>query len=216
MQLTGRAESSVRPAVAADATVIARIQVVTWRTAYRSLLPAEVLDTWDDEAVTASWASAITAPPTPGHGVLVAREGEDAVGYLAYGPAELGAGEASSPEGPSSEIAAVVVEPRWGRRGHGSRLVAAAVDLLSATGTRRLQTWVATGDTVTASFLASAGWAADGWSRTLDAGSTAVHERRWHTLLGDPADGPHDAGHHHTHDEHPHVERTHDHQDGPA
>lgn len=185
MQLTGRTESSVRPAVPGDAAAVARVQRVTWRTAYRSLLPADVLDSWDDEAVTASWTAAITAPPTPGHGVLVAREGEEQVGYLAYGPAELTSGEESSPDGPTSEVAALVVEPRWGRRGHGSRLLAAAVDLLRPTGVRRLQTWVPEEDLVTSGFLESAGWAADSWTRTLDTGGTPIRERRWHALIDD-------------------------------
>ncbi len=185
MQLTGRAESSVRPATPADAAEVARVQRVTWRTAYRELLPADVLDRWDDDAVTASWAAAIGTPPTPGHGVLVATENGSVVGFLAHGPAELQPGETSSPDGPTSELQALLVEPRWGRRGHGSRLLAAVVDLVVPTGVRRLQVWVPTADLVTAGFLGSAGWAADGWTRTLDAGSSTIHEQRWHTALVD-------------------------------
>ena len=49
-RLTGSADASVRPARPADAADIARIQLVTWRTAYRSVLPAAVLDEWDDDA----------------------------------------------------------------------------------------------------------------------------------------------------------------------
>lgn len=183
MQLTGRAEASIRPAVPADAPAIARIQRVTWRTAYRSLLPMQVLDDWDDDAVAASWTAAITSPPTPGHGVLVAREGEEQVGYLAHGPAELADGEAPSPDGPTSELTALLVEPRWGRRGHGSRLLAAAVDVARATGTRRLQSWLPDGDVVTSRFFESAGWAADGWTRTLDTGTSTIREQRWHALI---------------------------------
>jgi len=183
VQLTGRAEPAVRPARPADAPAIAHVQLVTWRTAYRSLLPADVLDTWDETAAAESWTQAITSPPTPGHGLLVATEGPEQVGYLAYGPAELAEDETSSPEGPTTEVAALVVEPRWGRRGHGSRLLAAAVDLLLPTGVRRLQQWVPETDEVTAGFLESAGWAADGWARTLDTGTSTIREHRWHVLL---------------------------------
>lgn len=189
MQLTGRAESSVRPAVPADAADIARVQRIAWRTAYRSLLPAAVLDEWDDGAVAAGWATSLAEPPTPAHGVLVAQEGGATVGFLAHGPAEVTAQDPASPDGPSSEVTALLVEPRWGRRGHGSRLVAAAVDLLTPTGVRRLQMWVPREDPVTSGFLESAGWAPDGWSRTLDAGTTTIHEHRWHVLLGDD-EGP--------------------------
>ena len=190
--LTGRANASVRPAVPADAELIARVQLITWRTAYRSLLPAAVLDGWDDAAAAASWRLAIASPPTPGHAVLVAEEAGTLVGFAAYGPAELAPDEAPSPEGPSTDVSALLVEPRWGRRGHGSRLVAAVADLARVDGTARLVMWLPEADRVTAGFLESAGWAQDAWARTLDTGTSTIREVRWQTLLRDP--DPSDAG----------------------
>ncbi len=179
----GTAEVSVRPARPDDAAAVAHVQAVTWRTAYRSLLPIEVLDGWDEAAAAERWRAAVTAPPTPGHGVLVALERDAVVGFAAHGPAELGAGESPHPAGPSSEVAALLVEPRWGRRGHGSRLLAAVAELAEATGTARLQVWLPEQDTVSAGFFESAGWAPDGWLRTLDTGGVPLREVRWHTLL---------------------------------
>jgi GNAT superfamily N-acetyltransferase len=179
----GTAEASVRPARPDEAAEIARVQAVAWRTAYRSVLPAQVLDDWDEEAAGAAWRRAVTAPPTPGHGVLVALERDVVVGFAAYGPAEVSPGEAASPDGPTTEVAPLLVEPRWGRRGHGSRLLAAVVDLARATGTARLQVWLPESDSVSAAFFESAGWAPDGWARTLDTGATPLREVRWHTLL---------------------------------
>ena len=138
---------SVRPARPSDAAEIARIQAVTWRTAYRSVLPREVLDDWDEAAATVAWHSAVTAPPTPGHGVLVAVEGQTVVGFAAYGPPELAAGEQPDPAGPTAELSTLLVEPRWGRRGHGSRLLAAVADLAGSTGVARLQAWLIETDT---------------------------------------------------------------------
>jgi GNAT superfamily N-acetyltransferase len=181
----GTADVSVRPARPEDAAAVAHVQVVTWRTAYRSLLPPAVLDGWDEVAATESWRAAIATPPTPGHGVLVAVERSEIVGFAAYGPAELTAGESAHPAGPSVEIAPLLVEPRWGRRGHGSRLLAAVVDLARPTGTGRLQCWLAESDRVSAGFLESAGWAPDGWARTLDTGGAPLREIRWHTVLHD-------------------------------
>src|SRR3954452_13416209 len=86
---SGSADASVRPAHPDDAAGIARVQVVTWRTAYRSALPAAVLDEWDAESAEALWRTAITSPPTPGHGVLVALEQNTIVGFAAFGPPEL-------------------------------------------------------------------------------------------------------------------------------
>ena len=186
-RLTGSADASVRPARPEDAADIARIQLVTWRTAYRSVLPADVLDDWDDERSTAAWRTAAASPPTPGHGLLVAREGDTPVGFVAFGPAELTAAEQSHPAGPTTELSTLLVEPRWGRRGHGSRLLAAVVDIARGAGTARLQTWLLEPDSVSAGFLESAGWAPDGWARTLDTGTTSLREVRWHTLLDDQA-----------------------------
>ncbi len=184
-RLTGSADASVRPARPADAAEIARIQAVTWRTAYRALLPLELLDQWDEAIATATWHAAVTTPPTPGHGVVLALERQTPVGFAAYGPAELTAGEHPDPAGPTTEITTLLVEPRWGRRGHGSRLLSAVADLARSGGAARLQRWLLEPDRASADFYESAGWAPDGWARTLDTGGTPLREIRWHALLDD-------------------------------
>ena len=184
-RVTGTADVSVRPARPDDAAEIARVQVVTWRTAYRALLPAAVLDDWDTGTATESWRAAIASSPTPAHGVLVALEGNSVVGFAAFGPAELAAGETSDPTGPTTELSTLLVEPRWGRRGHGSRLLAAVADVAGRGGATRLQAWLPEPDAVSAGFYDSAGWAPDGWARTLDTGNAPLREIRWHALLGD-------------------------------
>ena len=171
----------MRPARPEDAPAIARVQSTTWRTAYRAVLPATVLDDWDDDAVAASWRSAITAPPTPAHLVLVAVERQDVVGFAALAPI------ADAPD--AAELGPLLVEPRWGRRGHGSRLLAAVADLSAADGRSRLQAWLLESDRASAAFFGSAGWAADGWARTLETGGTPLRELRWHTRL-DEEDSP--------------------------
>jgi GNAT superfamily N-acetyltransferase len=173
----------VRPARPDDAEAVARVQLVTWRTAYRTLLPAAVLDDWDEPAAVDAWRAAVVAPPTPAHGVLVALDGTEVTGFAAFGPAELTDGGEPLPAGPTNEVTTLLVEPRWGRRGHGSRLLAAVADLAAAAGVVRLQMWLPEQDTVTTRFLTGTGWAADGWARTLDTGSSTLRELRWHTML---------------------------------
>jgi GNAT superfamily N-acetyltransferase len=187
-RLTGSADVSVRPATPDDAADIARVQAIAWRTAYRALLPTELLDTWDEDAAAQSWRAAVVAPPTPGHRVLVALEGNTVVGFSAFGPAELADGETSDPALPTAEVSTVLVEPRWGRRGHGSRLLAAVVDVARSQGVGRLRTWLPEADQVSASFLEAAGWQPDGWARTLDTGAEPLRELSWHTLIGDAGD----------------------------
>ena len=178
----------MRRARAADAEAIAQAQLITWRTAYRALLPAAVLDDWNSPAAVDAWRRAVTAPPTPAHGVLVALDGDVVAGYAAFGPAEPGTDEEPTPDGTTVEVGALLVEPRWGRRGHGSRLLAAVVDLAAAGGAVGLQLWLPEDDTVTARFLDGAGWAPDGWTRTLDTGTSSIRQLRWHTTL-DEEDG---------------------------
>jgi GNAT superfamily N-acetyltransferase len=183
-RVTGNSDVSVRPARSDDAAEIARIQLVTWRTAYRALLPKAVLDEWDADAAAASWRAAVASPPTPGHGVLVALERNTVVGFAAFGPAELAGGETGDPAGPTAEVGTLLVEPRWGRRGHGSRLLAAVADVARGGGAARLQVWLPEADGVSAGFYESAGWAPDGWARTLDTGDAEpLREIRWHALL---------------------------------
>jgi GNAT superfamily N-acetyltransferase len=181
---SGTADASVRPAFPGDAAEIARIQVVTWRTAYRAVLPPSMLEDWDADAAIDAWQRAVSAPPTPGHGVLVALEKNTVVGFAAYGPAELSGDERPDPAGPTTELSTLLVEPRWGRRGHGSRLLAAVADLAGNTGAARLQVWLPEADQVSAGFYEAAGWGPDGWARTLDTGDVPLREIRWHALLG--------------------------------
>ena len=178
LRLTGSADVSVRPAAPDDAAAIARVQLVTWRTAFTGLLPADVLDAWDDDAAAATWRAAVSAPPSADHTVLVAVDSGAVVGFAATAPAD-----------DSRELTVLLVEPRWGRRGHGSRLLAAVADLARASGATALTTWLPEQDRVTSRFLETAGWAPEGGVRLLESGDDAVRQLRWQTRLDgdDPA-----------------------------
>jgi GNAT superfamily N-acetyltransferase len=175
------ADVSVRPARPDDAGELGRIQVATWRWGYREILPAEVRDGLSEDAAASAWASAIATPPTPGHRVLVALEGGTVVGFTAFGPADER--EPDDPEEPTVTVAALLVEPRWQRRGHGSRLAAALTDLAREDGAVRVVVWTPEADTAMREFLVGAGWAPDGLARALDTGAGELREIRLHTRL---------------------------------
>jgi GNAT superfamily N-acetyltransferase len=181
------ADVSVRPARSDDAGELGRIQVETWRTAYGEILPAAVLDGLSAADVGATWGEAITTPPSPRHHVLVALEKDWRVGFVALGPADDLEAEDQEPA-TTLALALILVEPRWGRRGHGSRLLAAAVDHARLDGMTRAISWVPEGDTVTRDFLTSAGWAPDGLVRAFDTGAGELREIRLHTSLVAEAD----------------------------
>ncbi|HEY7100393.1 MAG TPA: GNAT family N-acetyltransferase [Mycobacteriales bacterium] len=172
------ADVAVRAARPADVPEIARIQVDTWRTAYTRFLPESVLAALDVTAAAQAWEAAVVSPPSPEHHVLVATEGSYTVGFVAVGPS----GEEDARPG-EAEVAALLVEPRWGRRGHGSRLLAAAVDYLRQDGMTGLVAWVPDGDRASTAFYESAGWEPDGTARILEADGGSVRETRWHVAL---------------------------------
>src|SRR3954451_10968396 len=178
------ADVSVRPARPDDAGEIGRIQVATWRTAYATILPGAVLESLSETEGAAAWAAAISSPPSPRHHVLVAQEQEWLVGFVALGPAdEVEDGEPDAAT--TVAVAPILVEPRWGRRGHGSRLLAAAVDHARADGMTRAVAWIPESDTPSREFLLSAGWAPDGLVRALDTGAGELREIRLHTGLAE-------------------------------
>jgi GNAT superfamily N-acetyltransferase len=183
------ADVSVRPASPADVAEIARIQVETWKVAYDKILPAQVLDALDPAEVAQGWQPAVTAPPSARHHVLIAMEGGARVGFTAFGPDPDPQPEDPEPDS-TNAVSVLLVEPRWGRRGHGSRLLAAIADLTREAEANRLVAWVPAKDTASLEFYRSAGWAADGLQRELDTGAGTVHELRLHTSLSDDPEEP--------------------------
>ena len=179
----------VRPARPEDADEIARIQLVTWRTAYRRLFPAHVLANLDEAYLARGWREAITETPSPRHRVLIAVEQSETattvVGFAAGGPADE---QALAPEEPALDdhVAAItdlLVEPRWGRRGHGSRLLAATVDLWREDAFKSAVAWAYDADEAMKKFLASTGWEPDGATRALDVDDMLVPQIRMHVAL---------------------------------
>ncbi|MGH3519455.1 MAG: GNAT family N-acetyltransferase [Haloechinothrix sp.] len=163
-----------------DAPEIARIQRDTWRAAYADLLGADAMTRLDGPATEQRWAAAIGHPDTD---VFVATEGSYTVGFCVSGPAP--SDELADPDGRLPEdavrigfIATVLVEPRWGRRGHGGRLLAAAARALRSRGAQRAVTWVSESDSATLSFYRGVGWNPDGTVRTLDTGDRTIREMR--------------------------------------
>ncbi|MCR3748439.1 GNAT family N-acetyltransferase [Lentzea californiensis] len=168
------ADAGVHTATAADLSEIARIHRETWRLAYAELLPPEVLDALDtDEA----WALAVQSGA-----VLKATEGEWVVGFVVASKApdeEVAKADGSLPEdAATTALLSVLVEPRWGRRGHGTRLVAEAVRRLGETGATRGIAWVPEADEASRNFYERLGWTGDGTVRTLDAGGRPLREVR--------------------------------------
>ncbi len=169
------ADVSVRPARPEDAERIARVQLATWREAYAGLLAPETLDT-PEVQLAAVWLNAIETR-TSRTRVLVAMDRAELVGFLASAP--------SLDEDAGLEVSALLVEPRWGRRGHGSRLLAAAVEHGRGDAEAAAVLWTWEDEPALTDFLKEAGWAPDGRARILDVGPRLQRQVRWHTDLSE-------------------------------
>lgn len=163
------ADVFVRPARPGDEEQIGRIQVDAWVAALGERLGRRRHDAFDREAVVAGWAQALTSPPTPGHEVFVAIADGNICGFVAVSPPR--------------DIVALEVCPSKRRRGHGSRLLAAAVDHLRAAGGTDMRLWALSRDRVRSEFLESAGFAEAGMSRELEGPGIAIPEKLWHASI---------------------------------
>jgi GNAT superfamily N-acetyltransferase len=175
------ADVSVRVAWADDAPAIAELQLRTWRTTYADLLPADALPT-DVEAAAASWQAALARPGDARNRVLVALERNRVVGFAITSPAT----DPDCDPVADAELAEVTVDPGERGKGHGSRLLQAAVETMQADRFSRAVLWAMAGDDALRSFLVGAGWAADGAHRELDLdgeGAVLVKQVRLHTAI---------------------------------
>ena len=167
------ARADVRVATKADVDEIVRIQASTWRTAYGEFIPSAALDELTGPAARAAWTDAVAAGE--GHHVLIATEGSWTVGFCAVAPARL-----EDPAAPASraQIVTVLVEPRWGRRGHGRRLLAAAFQAAVADGATEGVVWLLERDVASRACFDRIGWDPDGMVRVLDTGDGELREIR--------------------------------------
>jgi GNAT superfamily N-acetyltransferase len=176
------ADVSVRVAWADDAEAIAAVQVRAWPDLYADLLPPEVLPT-DVAAVGAQWRQLLARPTDARNRVLVALERNRVVGFALTSPAA----DPDCDPVADGELAEVTLDPAERAKGHGSRLLQAAVDTLVADRFTRAVTWVNAGDDALRSVLTDAGWAPDTAHRELDldgTGATTVKQVRLHTAIG--------------------------------
>ena len=172
------ADRSVRPALPGDAAAIARVQQAAVRADHPDL-PEELLEALAGPAAEAAWRAAVESPPSRQHLLLTALEGQRVVGFAALGP-----GADADLDAASRELLELRVEPSEARAGHGSRLLAASVDVLAPDAVELLVSWVAFGSPIE-QLLRSSGWAPDGSTRELEVIRERVAQQRWTTRLRD-------------------------------
>jgi GNAT superfamily N-acetyltransferase len=174
------ADVSARLAWPDDAAAIVRVQLETWRTSWADVVPAEELDALDPAELTQRWAQTIASPQDARMRVLVALERAEVRGFALVHPSY----DPDSDQVADGEVGEFVIGVEHRRAGHGSRLLQAAVDTLSADRFTRAVWWVATSDDALRAFVTESGWAADGAHRELaTASGSTLKQVRLHTSL---------------------------------
>lgn len=164
----------VRPAEAGDAAAIAALQVRSWQTAYRGIVPDAFLDDLAEDAWLERWTEALTGEGRKGVHQLVSAAAED-------GPprAVAGCGPAREPTaGVTAELYVLYADPpSWGR-GHGSALLRRVHELLAADGHAGALLWVAADNARSIGFYERHGWTMDGETKREEVAGATFDEIR--------------------------------------
>jgi GNAT superfamily N-acetyltransferase len=124
---------TIRAAVAGDVGALAQVQVATWRSAYRGILPDDFLASLSDTAYEERWGRII------GDGTSLVYVAEDAGEMVGF--ASAGRQRGNGPVYGGELYAIYVLEEAQGR-GHGRGLVRAVVDGLRGLGVAGMIVWV--------------------------------------------------------------------------
>jgi GNAT superfamily N-acetyltransferase len=146
-----------------------QINVRTWQTAFRGLIPGAVLDELSVEEKASSFREGLAGRTSPPAQVLVAEVDGHVVGFVA-----LGASRDQDAAVDVGEIYAIyILEAFWGQ-GIGRALLAEAVAALARDGFARATLWTLAELPRTIRFYKAAGFASDGASKWISLGGSRV------------------------------------------
>jgi GNAT superfamily N-acetyltransferase len=123
---------SIRKATEDDASAISRVQVESWRTTYRGIVPDEYLAGLDADKRTIRWREILNSDGQN----LVAEQSGDVVGFISGGPIR-------EPLGPyDAELYAIYLLLEAQRRRIGTALLIELARLLNDEGFQSMAVWV--------------------------------------------------------------------------
>jgi GNAT superfamily N-acetyltransferase len=167
--------TEVRAAVPADVREVARVQVRSWRSAYRGLLDQEYLDALEPEAWAARYTfgrMGIRLPSTQ-----VAVDGPTICGLVTTGLCR----DVDLPN--FGELMAIYVDPAYVQSGIGRLLMTAGRERLRRVGVMEALLWVLDGNVRARRFYERDGWTFDGTHRSRSYGDVPVDEVRYRCAL---------------------------------
>lgn len=161
---------SIRPGRPDEAEAIARTHVAVWQTAYRGLLPDEMLDGLRYEDRVPGWQRVLNDPANL---VLVAEFAGDVVGFLASARCF------DDESGQTGELDAIYILDAFAGQGIGAQFVAHSDQWMREQGYTRAVLWVLPTNDRARRFYESHGWRDDEAEKTLHTHGGSVPARRY-------------------------------------
>jgi ribosomal protein S18 acetylase RimI-like enzyme len=147
----------IRRATPDDLAQVAAVFLACWRDSYRDVLPARLLERYDEAGAAALWSGPIT-DPRDDETVLVAEiAGRGVLGVTRFGP------DPDSPE--LGHVFSLYVSPAAQGLGLGGQLLRAATVSLVELGHSAATLWVFAANERSIGFYAHEGWLPDGGHR---------------------------------------------------
>lgn len=164
----------VRKAELADAPAIARVHVLVWQSAYRGLMPDEVLASLSIEQRTDRWHSTI---PNSRVGTFVAIVDSELVGFCS-----AGMNRSEEPETVGELYTMYVLQASEGS-GIGTKLIVAAEQWMLDRGYTDALLWVLASNANARAFYSRRGWIDDQFEKVEVVWGTEVAEARYRKRL---------------------------------
>jgi ribosomal protein S18 acetylase RimI-like enzyme len=171
----------VRDATANDAEALARVHVLTWRSAYRGKVPQEYLDQMDPAQRRESWRRMLR-DPGPAATLVAEHDSQGIVGFIRVSPSR----DVDTDSKLTGEVQALYVLPEYWGEGVGQLLMAAGLRRLAESGYRETTLWVLATNDRARRFYEANGWWPDGTTKTDDSRGFSLFEVRYRCTGGEP------------------------------
>lgn len=160
-----------------DGAAIAAVERRAWRHGYRGVVSEAFLDDLDLGYLGPYWAGRSAVSPSPRHRLLVAGAPGEVHAAVDTGPAQEEAADPTTST--TGEVRSLHVDPTVEGAGVGSALLAAAESALLASGFTEATLWVVEGHDLARRFYERRGWATDGGTQFVMAGTERLDEVRY-------------------------------------